>query len=152
MTYDQPVLSLDIFKTITELANAPVNPEIPLDGVNLIPYLTGQKTGVPHNTIYMRTSERGAFALRSGEYKLIVPGTGQAAELYNLAKDISEVKNLAARKPEVLQALQIDGATWTRQMMAPDSVGIAETNEPQPIDTDTRKLKTGPGAFPKNIE
>jgi hypothetical protein len=47
-TYAEPDLSLQIFATFTLPANAPFRLEAPLDGVNLIPYLCGQKTGARH--------------------------------------------------------------------------------------------------------
>jgi len=144
MAYDQPVLSLDIFATITALANAPVNPERPLDGVNLVPYLTGQKPGAPHDAIYLRMPERSAFAVRGGEYKLVVPAPNQAFELYNLSKDISECKNLAEVNPEVMKELEKKRADWNQQMLSPNSHGTTGSNAPQPIDTDVGRSKTGP--------
>ena len=49
---------------------------IPLDGINLIPYLSGQRAGVPHNTLYWRWDDTGCctigwmevFAVRPREY------------------------------------------------------------------------------------
>ena len=144
MVYDQPVLSLDIFATITALAKAPINPEFPLDGVNLIPFLTGQKTGAPHDAIFLRIPDQSAFAVRSGEYKLVVPAANQAAELYNLSKDISELKNLAEVKPEVVRELEKKYADWSQQMTSSNFPENTETNEPLPIDTDTEGSNTGP--------
>ena len=71
--YENPVISLDIFATITALVQAPVDPVRPLDGVNLMPYLTGENPGSPHDTIYLRMFDRGAYAVRSGDYKLVIP-------------------------------------------------------------------------------
>ena len=143
LVYDQPVLSLDIFATISAQANAPINPEAPLDGVNLVPFLTGQIPGAPHDAIYLRIPERGALAIRSGDYKMVVPATHQAAELYNISKDVAECKNLAELKPEVLKELQNKQAAWTQQMMSPGSIGTSGSNVPEPIDTDARSLKPG---------
>ena len=144
MAYDQPVLSLDIFATITALANAPINSDVQLDGVNLIPYLTGLKAGAPHDAIYLRIPNRGAFAVRSGEYKLVVPATDQPAELYNLSTDISECKNLADAKPEVMKELEKKRAAWSQQMMFPSAVESKGPSDSQPIDTEAGKSITGP--------
>ena len=144
IVYDQPVESLDIFATITALANAPINPESPLDGVNLVPYLTGQKAGIPHDAIYLRMPDGGSFAVRSGEYKLVVPATAQPAELYNVSKDISELKNLAEVKPEVVMELEKKYAAWSRQMISPESLESSKPNAPQPIDTEAEKSKPEP--------
>ena len=138
IVFDQPVLSLDIFATITALANAPINPEVPLDGVNLVPYLTGVKTGAPHETIYLRMPYHGSYAVRSGEYKLVVPAAGEAAELFNLSQDISECKNLADLKPELTAELDKKYAVWSRQMLFPSPIGTTERILPKPIDTEQK--------------
>ena len=144
LVYEQPVLSLDIFATITALAGASTNPELPLDGVNLIPYLTGQKTAAPHDAIYLQMPGIGAYAVRSGAYKLVVAATGQAAKLYDLSKDIAEFKDLADIQPEVVKALEAKHAAWSQQMTFTDSPGATETNETHPIDTDARILPPQP--------
>jgi arylsulfatase A-like enzyme len=121
MAYDQPVLSLDLFATLIALAEAPINPERPLDGVNLLPYLTGLKSGAPHDAIYLHVFDRDAFAVRCGDYKLVIPGVNQPAQLFNLAKDVSECKNLAEALPDVLQELEQKRAAWIQQMPVPGS-------------------------------
>ena len=136
--YDQPVLSLDIFATITALANAPVSPAVPLDGVNLIPYLTGVKAGAPHEAIYLRMPERGAYAVRSGDYKLVVQANGQDVELYQLTKDIAEIQNLAAANPEIVKELAKKHALWSQQMMSPSPARTTDRNVPQPIDIEQK--------------
>ena len=136
--YDQPVLSLDIFATIVALANAPINPKTPIDGVNLIPYLAGIKPGAPHAAIFLRMPDRGAFAVRAGKYKLVVPATGKTAELYDLSRDISECNNLAGAEPGVRDDLGVKYAAWGRQMMLPHLPGTTERNLPQPIDTEQK--------------
>jgi len=136
LTYNRPVLSLDIYATITALAKVPGKPGNPLDGVNLVPYLTGRKTGAPHDKIYLRMPNRGAYAIRSGDYKLVVPARDQPAELYDLSTDISECRNLAETKPAVLKQLAKEQSAWSRQMKFPAPPGTTEENAPQPIDTE----------------
>ena len=144
LAYDRPVLSLDIFATIAALANAPINPERPLDGVNLVPYLIGLKTGAPHDAVFMRVPGVGAYAVRSGDYKLVIPAAEKSAELYDLAKDISEFKNLAATNPKLVKALEEKRADWSRQMISPNASENVERNDPRPIDTEAEELKNQP--------
>jgi arylsulfatase A-like enzyme len=144
MTYDRPVLSLDIFATIVALAGADANPKRPLDGVNLVPFLTGQNVGAPHDALYLRMSDRGTHAIRSGSFKLVVPATNQAAELYNVSEDISESKNLAKEKPELVRELAQKQIDWSRQMMSPSALGTTERSDPRPIDTDAEEIKPNP--------
>jgi arylsulfatase A-like enzyme len=139
--YDQPVLSLDIFATITALASAPVDPARPLDGVNLLPYLTGQKSGAPHDTIYLRMYDKGAFAVRSGDDKLVIPKRGDAPELFNLSRDISESRNLAgeAEMQPILEQLQTRRSAWNSQLVPPAFPGLMQIKSehgktPQPED------------------
>ena len=74
----------------------------------------------------------------------MVPAANQAAELYNLSKDISELKNLAEVKPEVVRELEKKYADWSQQMTSSNFPENTETNEPLPIDTDTEGSNTGP--------
>ena len=122
--YDQPVLSLDIFATIAALAGAPVAPARPLDGVNLMPHLTGQKAGAPHEAVYLRKFDQGAFVVRRGEHKLVIPRTGAAPQLYNLPADLGETRDLAAEQPELLGELERLRVAWNSQLVPPVFEGL----------------------------
>lgn len=124
VVYEKPVSSLDIFATIAALAGAPVSPDRPLDGVNLMPYLTGQNSGAPHDTIYLRMFDRGAFAVRRGVNKLVIPKTGADPELYNLASDLGEKQNLSTTQPEIVGQLEQLRAAWNAQLMPPVFDGL----------------------------
>lgn len=126
MTYDEPVLSLDIFATIAALADTSTDPARPLDGINLMPYLTGQKTSPPHDTIYLRMFDKGAFAVRSGDNKLVIPSHAGGAELFDVVQDITESKNLAGSKPEVLAELEKKRVAWNQQLVEPVFQGLAQ--------------------------
>ncbi len=124
LVYEQPVISLDIFATIAALANAPLDAAHPLDGVNLMPYLTGQKSGSPHDAIYLRMFDRGAYAVRSGDYKLVISGKTNAPVLFNLTQDIGESHNLAATHTNELDNLEKKRAAWSAQLMPPAFDGL----------------------------
>ena len=51
------------------LASVKVKPEWKLDGVDLLPYLYGEKTGAPHDALYWRLGPQ--MAIRMGDYKLV---------------------------------------------------------------------------------
>ena len=125
-TYDNPVSSLDIFATITALAHAPIDPKHPLDGVNLIPYLTGKKSGVPHDAIYLRKYDQQRFAVRRGDYKLVIPGPDKKPELFNLVKDIGETRNIAADHPETTGELDTLRKRWNAQLVPPRFDGLMQ--------------------------
>ena len=104
-TYEHPIIQLDILPTALAAAGAKVDPAWKLDGVNLLPYLTGEAAGQPHETLYWRFGEQ--WAIRHGDWKLVVANGGSGKpELYNLADDIGESKDLAAPQPEKVKELQ----------------------------------------------
>jgi arylsulfatase B len=118
--YRDAVVSLDVFATASAAAAAPIRRERPMDGVNLIPYLRGQADGKPHDVLFWRLQRKAA--LRSGDWKLVRnPRGGSDAnwQLYNLAQDIGEARDLADQMPERRTSLV---AAWERmnaQMIEP---------------------------------
>lgn len=115
--YEQPVIALDFLPTALAAADstAPGN----LDGVNLLPFLTGEKTTAPHDTLFFRTGGPGGNnAVRRGKWKLVRLGKA-APELYDLAADIGESKNVAAEHPQVVQELVTAIAEWEKGTIAP---------------------------------
>ena len=85
-------------------AKAPEN----IEGVDLVPYLNGAKSGRPHQTLFWR--QGGKSGLRHGDLKLVRMGNRRTVgnekwELYDLSNDISEEKNLANTHPERLAEL-----------------------------------------------
>jgi arylsulfatase A-like enzyme len=128
---DRPVIQLDILSTALAAAGVPVNPAWKLDGVNLLPYLKGEKQGAPHDALYWRFGSQ--VAIRMGDWKLVkgagmpgvtppgVPGTSdmQGAELYNLAQDIGEKTNLAQAQPERVKALAAAWEQWNSGLAEP---------------------------------
>jgi len=67
------------------------------------PLITGHVANPPARTIYWKFG--GGFAVRQGDWKLIVRGRGKA-ELFNLAKDPCEKTNLAARHSDRVAELR----------------------------------------------
>lgn len=128
--YSQPVISMDIFATMAALVSPPVTPGRPLDGVNLLPFLTGDKTGAPHEALFLRMFDRGAFAVRSGTYKLVIPAAGAPAELYDLGRDIAEARNLAASHPEIVIDLDRRRKEWVSQLIDPVFEGLETAPRP----------------------
>ena len=117
-TYDKPVISLDLFATSTALAKAEVKRS--LDGVNIIPYLTGQKKGIPHQTLYWRLGNR--TAIRHGDWKLLRnPKRGKKSdwELYNLSEDVSEEKDLATIRTDKVDELLAQWEKLNSKMIDP---------------------------------
>ncbi|HEX4609722.1 MAG TPA: sulfatase-like hydrolase/transferase [Urbifossiella sp.] len=124
-TFDHPAIQLDLAPTALAAAGVAVKPEWSYEGVNLLPYLTGQATGRPHETLYWRFGQQ--MAIRHGDDKLVrydtIADGGMAGvtapRLYNLAADIGEATDLAAREPEKVKQLQALWDSWNTKNVAP---------------------------------
>lgn len=108
--------ALDIFSTSIAAAGIAKPDDLLLDGVNLLPYLQGEKTGNPHEVLYWRKLEESA--VRMGDHKLIhLDNFG--ATLYNLSTDLEETNDLSAKdiptKDRLLKAL----SDWEAGMSKP---------------------------------
>ncbi|MFO0945867.1 MAG: sulfatase [Planctomycetota bacterium] len=115
-TYDKPVISLDIFPTILAAAGVSKPEQAKFDGVNLLPFLSGEKQESPHDRLYWRFGSQ--HALRQGNWKL-VHVAGESDKLYDLVADLGETKNLATEKPETLSELQKAYASWNSELVEP---------------------------------
>jgi arylsulfatase A-like enzyme len=126
--FQHPVISMDIFATIAAAANASIPAERPLDGANLLPFLSGERNGAPHEMLFLRMYDRGAYAVRAGPYKLVIPTKDAPPELYHLRRDISEKQNLADSHPEIVADLRQRLARWEAGMIAPVFEGLLSNN------------------------
>lgn len=127
--FQQPAIQLDLHVTALAAAGVEVKPEWNLDGVNLLPFVSGEKPGAPHDALYWRFGQQ--MAIRAGDYKLVrydsnadtrTGGRNQpvtAAKLYNLAHDIGETKDLAAAQPDKLKELQSKWDAWNATLVPP---------------------------------
>jgi arylsulfatase A-like enzyme len=117
---DTPVIQLDVMPTCVAAAGGKVDPAWALDGVDLVPFLTGAAKGRPHQTLYWRID--GMWAVRDGDWKLVHGQAGaEPPELFNLAQDIGEKNNLAAKQPEKVKELQALWDKWNQQQADPDA-------------------------------
>jgi len=130
-TYDRPVSSLDIVPTALALASADSMTDHPLDGVNLIPYLTGARDGDPHETLCWRMKARSIWAVRRGDDKLVMQQTQEPC-LYDLRADLAERTDLAAQHRDRRAALQQAYDAWAATLPEPlwDVTPPAPTRKP----------------------
>jgi uncharacterized sulfatase len=112
--YDHPISALDVAATAAEIARLETQPA-DLDGVNLIPHLTGKKTTPPHEVLTWRWVAQSA--IREGNWKLL--RGGQREYLYDLEADLEEKHNLAAKHPEIATRLRTRLSTWANELDPP---------------------------------
>ncbi len=117
--YAQPVIALDFLATTVALAGGELPQDRPMDGVNLIPYLTSEKSGSPHEQLFWRTGGfKGSHASRQGQWKFVQRAGGEP-EVYDLAADVGESKNVAKDKPELVTQFTAAIAEWEKGTIAP---------------------------------
>ncbi|MCH7224778.1 arylsulfatase [Haloferula sp. A504] len=93
-----PWWAADILPTCATLAD--VDSPAGLDGASVVPLLTCGGNALGERSFYWEFHERGfQQAARIGDWKAIVHGPGKPLELYHLAEDPGETKNLAATHP-----------------------------------------------------
>lgn len=126
--FTPPVHCMDVFATA--VAAAGVEPPAVLDGVDLLPYLRGEKPGVPHDRLFWiyndhadwrRTDQdtnraRRLAAVREGPWKLVIEGS-DAAHLYDVEADPQERHDLAAADPDRVTAMRAAFQDWYAGMI-----------------------------------
>ncbi len=131
-TTDQAVTSTDFFPTLLELAGG-ASAEQPIDGVSLVSLLrsSGRRKLDDralhwHYPSYLQGDvEKGTWrirpsgAIRAGDYKLMEFFEDGSLELYNLADDLGEQKDLAAALPQKAKALHAQLTRWRGRTKAP---------------------------------
>jgi arylsulfatase A-like enzyme len=147
-TVREPIHIVDWYPTLLKLAGASLKQKLPLDGRDILPVLTRGKPS-PHKEILLN-SEPSRGAIRVGDWKLVLNGStaseeeagesagterpvrrtgrrqaGERVELFDLARDPGEKRNLAQEQPAKLAELRRRYETLAAQAVPP-------FNKPQP--------------------
>lgn len=99
---ERPVLSLDIAATALDLAGLPADANA--DGRSLFGWIDSPSRDHPHENLFWRMPN-GRMAFRSGNWKVVRPQKDAPVELYHLAGDRAEKRNLASQHPDKLGEL-----------------------------------------------
>lgn len=116
-----PVISTDVMPTVLGLCG--VKSEVKFDGRDLSAALGGADVKVNpefywHYPHYANQGSRPGGAIRDGNWKLIEFYDRDRRELFDISKDISESRNLAADKPDVVKALAKKLDDWRKAVDA----------------------------------
>ncbi len=144
VTYEKPVISLDILPTAAAAAGAALPGDRVIDGANLLPHITGHDAAHPHEYLFWRMGDQSA--VRSKDWKIVKADTGvlqrtfsdaspavaaqlgkigetftgfKGEELYNLTDDIAESKDRQVEAPEALKELREAFAQWEKNTVPP---------------------------------
>ncbi len=125
-TYDRAVSSLDLMPTALAISGIVAPKDVAFDGVNVIPFLTGEQNGEPHDALYWRMKAREIWAMRSGDDKIIMQHRGspphpvsKTPRLVNLATDIKEVTDRSTTEASRYQELRASYDTWNASLPEP---------------------------------
>lgn len=108
--YENPVSSTDIFVTSVLNSGGSLPTDRDYDGVDLMPFINGINKGQPHQQLFWRAEH--IWAIRDGDYKLILSIRDGWAELYNLKTDKSEKYNLKEQMPDLYKELYETHKKW----------------------------------------
>lgn len=106
--------TMDLFPTLLEFAGVrtqPAGPAAQLDGVSLAPVLLRQES-LPERTLFWELGD--SFAVRWRDWKLLSLH-GETPQLFDLARDPGERRDLAAEHPKLRDRLLQEHAVWREQ-------------------------------------
>lgn len=126
-----PVISMDYYPTLLNIAGIPVSLEETIDGESLLPLW--EQTGILQRTSLFFHYPNYAFhrgnrlggAIREGDYKLIKNYDDGSVELYNLAQDIGEKTDISNAKPGMAQKMKARLEQWLQDSGAKMPVPIS---------------------------
>jgi arylsulfatase A len=112
---NQPAITMDL--TATFLAAAGAKATRPLDGINLLPILTGQEPPRERTFCWrVNRSNRYQKAIRHGDWKYVLDGSVDL--LFNLKEDIGERRDLGFKNQAILADLKNRLQAWEQEMDA----------------------------------
>ncbi len=122
--YDKPISTLDV--VATSLARVGLPHDDSLDGVDLFPYVTGERSDAPHDFLYWRW--RSQSAVRAGRWKLLKIGN-QHTFLFDAESVSGETQNVADQYPEIVQELEARLTDWAAAQRPPGLDLVAREND-----------------------
>lgn len=140
---DQPAHLIDVMPTLAEITKSEIPNQWPdrklrpVSGVTLTPAFEGKKINREQPIHLLFAADRG---LRDGDWK-IVSFKSEAWELYNVAKDRTELNNLAAQEPERLAAMVEKWTQMSRDILHAPERSYAPTGKAQPVHTNREWTK-----------
>lgn len=108
---DEFLTSLEIAPTLLAAAGIDPPETAVLDGFDMLPVLAGRVDSPRDEMFWQRRGDRAA---RVGRWKWVESARGSG--LFDLETDLSEQRDLAAEKPEILAAVQKRFAAWQKAM------------------------------------
>lgn len=137
--YESAIISFDIFATAIGNVAKPLETKNELDGVNLIPYITGVNKASPHDYLFWRKFDADNHAIRNNKGEKVVM-IKEKSMLFDLDKDISETTNLIHSQKELFKQLEETYQNWNSKMLNPIFMGLLQ---------DSKYTKLNPNRYKK---
>ena len=123
----EPVSCTDLHATLADIAGLPATPEIPADGLSLAPLLSQPMARLPRPALYFHfphyyPTTTPVSAVRARDWKLIEYLEDGRAELYHLADDLGEQRDVSADQPGKVDELR-DVARLAHERRGADADG-----------------------------
>ena len=134
-----PISHFDIFSTASAAAGAALPADRKVDGVDVLPYLSGTTAGVPHQNLFWRSGKYRA--VRAGDWKLQSLDLPRRDLLFNLRNDPTEQRDVAAANPTVVADLlaklaahdaEQQPAAWQPLVRSPIAIDRPLGTKPKP--------------------
>lgn len=131
-TYDGIMATIDFYATAAEVANKA--PPERCDGVNLMPYLTGEKQGDAHKELYWcqmspKAAKPSFKAMRWKQWRLV--GYQNEWHLFDIDADPREEHDLAAANPGIVQDMEKRWEAWRATLGPMGTVSSGGGNQPK---------------------
>ena len=115
--YDKPIIALDVFATVASAASAEKYIMNDIDGVDLLPYINGEKSGMPHEYLYWQNPDKDIDVVRDDRYKYLrIKGDEY---IFDLKNDISEETNIIDSSKLIYDRLKSQFKEWEKDMIDP---------------------------------
>ena len=132
--YDKPIIALDIFATVASAAKAEKYIINEIDGVNLIPYLSGNKSGLPHEYLYWKNPDKDIDVIRDDRYKYLRIKNDEY--IFDLKNDISEESNIIDLSKPIYDRLKFQFKLWEKDMIDPVFMDLGMGKEYNKLNPD----------------
>ena len=134
ITYDKPIIALDVFATVASAASAQKYIKNDIDGVDLLPYLTGHKFGLPHEYLYWQNPDKDIDVVRDERYKYLRIKNDEY--IFDLKNDISEETNIINSSKPIYDRLKSQFKEWEKGMIDPVFMDLGMGKEYNKLNPD----------------
>ncbi|MCE2681288.1 MAG: sulfatase-like hydrolase/transferase [Burkholderiales bacterium] len=142
-TYTEAVSHFDFFATAAAAAGVDIPKDRVIDGVDLIPFLSGSKEKKPHEALFWRSGKYKT--VQAGQWKLQVAEHPAKRWLFDLKNDPTEQNNLIETRADMAAKLWGQLQAFDAAQRPPLWPSLLEA--PVSIDKDLRQLQNPADEF-----